>query len=266
MNDPKLRETVLITGASSGIGLELAKLFAGGGRDLVLVARSKDKLDGLAKELTARHGVTVRVLVYDLSIVENCRLVHDELKRERVRVDVLVNNAGFGGYGDFWSTDLAHETRMMNLNMVSLVHLTKWFLPDMIQNGRGAVLNVASTAAFQPGPLMSIYYATKSFVLSFSEALSNETRGTGVTVTALCPGPTNTNFREAAGMKKSMLFSKHLNVSVETVARAGYEGLKQGKTIVIPGFKNRLIVQLLRVFPRNFVTNSVRKVQEARRD
>ncbi len=266
MSDQKPRKTVLITGASSGIGLELAKLFAEGGHDLVLVARSKEKLESLASELSVRHGISAKVMVQDLAVVENCRHLYDALKRQGVRVDVLVNNAGFGGYGDFRGTDLEHETRMMNLNMVSLVHLTKLFLADMIQNGRGAVLNVASTAAFQPGPLMSIYYATKSFVLSFSEALSNETRGTGVTVTALCPGPTNTNFREAAGMKKSMLFSKHLNVSVETVARAGYEGLKRGRTIVIPGFKNRLIVQLLRVFPRNFVTNSVRKVQEARRD
>ncbi len=264
--EKKQRQTALITGASSGIGLELAKLFAEDGHDLVLVARSKEKLEHLAAGLSSRHGISVKVIVRDLSVIENCSRVHEELKREGLRVDVLVNNAGFGGYGDFWTTDLEHETRMMNLNMVSLVHLTKLFLTDMIQKGRGSVLNVASVAAFQPGPLMAIYYASKAFVLSFTEALANETRGTGVTVTALCPGPTHTGFREAAGMKKSMLFSSQLNVPVVAVARAGYEGMKRGRTIVIPGFKNRLLVQLLRVFPRSFVTKSVRKMQEGRRD
>ena len=259
-------QTALITGASSGIGLALAEIFAANGYHLVLVARTRDKLEEIARDLKQRFGISVKVMAHDLSAAENCQKIYDDLSRQSTRVDVLVNNAGAGTWGDFWRTDLDAEMRNMNLNMTSLVYLTKLFLKDMIKNRRGKILNVASTAAFQPGPLMAIYYATKAFVLSFSEAISNETRGTGVTVTALCPGPTATNFRDAAGMKKSMLFSKHLNLSAEVVARAGYEGMKRGKVIVVPGFKNRFIIQALRLAPRSFVRNAVRKMQEARRD
>ena len=262
----KLYQTVLITGASGGIGLELAKLFAADGYHLILVARSKQKLEEIAADFSKRFGVSTKVISKDLSRVESCREIYEELSREKICVDVLVNNAGFGGYGDFCTTDLEHETRMIHLNIVSLVHLTKLFLKDMIQNKQGRVLNVASTAAFQPGPLMSIYYATKAFVLSFSEAITNELEGTGVTVTTLCPGPTETNFRTAAGMQKSMLFSKHLNMPSSEVARLGYEGMKRGEVIVIPGFKNRLIVQLVRIAPRSYIRKMIRKVQEARRN
>ncbi len=266
MNSPnKSTSTVLVTGASGGIGLEIAKLFAADGYSLVLVARSKDKLEEVARDLKRCFGVEVKLIFQDLSVVENCRKVYEEITRDGIRVDVLVNNAGAGTWGDFWKTDLEIEMQNMRLNMLSLVYLTKLFLKDMIQNQRGKILNVASTAAFQPGPLMAVYYASKAFVLSFSEALSNETRATGVTVTALCPGPTDTNFRAAAGMQKSMLFSKHLNLPASEVARAGYEGMKRGKAIVVPGFKNRLVIQLLRIAPRGFVRNAVRKMQEARR-
>ncbi len=260
------KETVLITGASSGIGFELAKIFAHEKYDLVLVARSKDKLHQIAADLEKNHSTKVIVIESDLSIVDHCRQVYEELLRRGIQVDILVNNAGFGGYGNFWETDLESERQMIRLNVESLVCLTKLFLKDMIKNRRGTILNVASTAAFQPGPLMAIYYATKAFVLSFSEAIAEEARGTGVMVTALCPGPTETNFRAAAGMKKSMLFSKHLNMSAEEVAWIGFEGMKRGKAVVVPGFKNRLIIQLLRVSPRGFVRNAVRKMQEARRN
>ena len=259
-------KTALITGASGGIGLELAKLFAADGYSLVLVARSKDKLEEVSRDLKSHFGISVKNIVKDLSVVENCREVHEEISREGIRIDVLVNNAGAGTWGDFWKTELEAEMQNMRLNMLSLVYLTKLFLKDMIQNRHGKILNVASTAAFQPGPLMAVYYASKAFVLSFSEALSNETRGTGVTITALCPGPTDTNFRAAAGMQKSMLFSKHLNLPAAQVARAGYEGMKRGKVIVVPGFKNRLVIQLLRVSPRGFIRKAVRKMQEARRN
>ena len=259
------QKTVLITGASGGIGLELARLFAADGHDLVLVARSAEGLERARRELESKFKISVTAISKDLSDTQACRRLYDKVTGLGLRVETLVNNAGSGAYGDFWTTDLDAEIRMMNLNMVSLVHLTKLFLKDMIPTRRGRILNVASTAAFQPGPLMAVYYATKAFVLSFSEALANETRGAGITVTALCPGPTDTNFRAAAGMKKSMLFSRHLNLPPGEVARAGYEGMKRGKTIVIPGFKNRLIVQLLRVVPRELVTRMVRKAQEARR-
>lgn len=256
----------LVTGASGGIGLELAKLFAADRHDLVLVARSTDKLEAIAREFSAKHGIRARVFTADLSDPSACDRLYEAVRAEGLVVDTLVNNAGFGGYGDFWQTDLEHETRMMNLNVVSLVRLTKLFLRDMVRERRGRVLNVASTAAFQPGPLMAIYYATKAFVLSFSEAIADEARGTGVTVTALCPGPTDTGFRAAAGMKKSMLFSKHLNLPAGIVARQGYDGMKKGKTIVIPGFRNRLVATLVRFAPRKNVVRAVRKVQEARRE
>ncbi len=257
--------TALITGGSGGIGLELAKLFAADGYSLILVSRTKDALEKIAEDFRKQYGITVKTIAKDLSRVESCREIYDQTVREGLRIDVLVNNAGAGTWGEFYATDLGRETEIMNLNVVSLVHLTKLFLKDMIQNRQGKILNVASTAAFQAGPLMAVYYASKAFVLSFSEAIANETRGTGVSVSALCPGPTDTNFRAAAGMKKSMLFSRHLNLPSEAVARAGYEGMKRGKEIVIPGFKNRLVVQMLRVMPRKFVVNSVRKMQEARR-
>lgn len=260
-----MRQTVLITGASGGIGLELAKLFAADRHDLVLVARSSEKLHEIAAQFSKDYGVQVRVIVKDLSAVSSCLEVYEELKREKIEVHTLVNNAGVGGYGDFWQTDWPKERQIIDLNISSLVYLTKLFLKDMMGRREGKILNVASTAAFQPGPLMSIYYATKAFVLSFTEALAEELRGTGITVSALCPGPTETGFREAAGMKKSMLLSKSLTMDALSVAQAGYEGLKRGKRIVVPGFKNRLIIQMLRVMPRFFVTRTVRRMQEARR-
>ena len=260
------KQTVLITGASLGIGLELAKLFAADHFDLVLVSRTEKALNVLAADLENKHGITAKVIAKDLSRVESCRELYDECVRAGIRVDILVNNAGFGGWGHYWETDLESETRMMNLNMVSLAQLTKMFLKGMVERRRGKILNMASTAAFQPGPLMAIYYATKAFVLSFSEAISNELEGTGVTVTALCPGPTETNFRNAAGMKKSMLFSKHLNMDPASVARTGYEDLMKGKVVSIPGLKNRMVAQLVRFSPRSVVRTSVRKMQEARKE
>ena len=256
----------MITGASHGIGLEFTKLFAADGFDLVLVSRSEKALNVLAADLQNKHGVTTKVIAKDLSRVESCREVYDECVRSGIRVDILVNNAGFGGWGNYWETDLESETRMMNLNMISLAQLTKLFLNGMVERRRGKILNVASTAAFQPGPLMAVYYATKAFVLSFSEAIATELEGTGVTVTALCPGPTETNFRNAAGMKKSMLFSKHLNMDPVSVAQTGYQDLMKGKVISIPGLKNRVVAQLVRFSPRSVVRASVRKMQEARKE
>lgn len=256
--------TALITGASSGIGLELAKLFAADGHDLVLVARSTDALKDLAADLEKRHRVRVTVIPKDLSRIESCREIYEECREAGLRISFLVNNAGFGGWGPFWKTDFGRETEMMNLNMISLATLTKFFLKDMVEANEGKIFNVASTAAFQPGPLMAVYYATKAFVLSFSEALAEELKETRVTVTALCPGPTDTNFKNAAGMEKSMLFSKHLKMDVGSVAKAGYEGMKAGKVIVVPGFKNSAIAKIVRLIPRSLVRASVRKMQEAR--
>jgi uncharacterized protein len=255
--------TALVTGASGGIGEELARLFAADGHDLVLVARSGDKLARLAVELEARHGVSARVAAADLARPDSPRELFEGLRGAGVSVDALVNNAGFGSYGLFAETDLKSELDMLQVNVVALTHLTKLFLPAMLARGRGYVMNVASTAAFQPGPLMAVYYASKAYVLSFSEALSNECEGTGVRVSALCPGPTETGFVAAAGMGDSKLFDRAV-MDARTVAEAGYRGLLAGRAVVIPGFRNNLLARTVGLMPRGLVTKVVRGIQEKR--
>jgi uncharacterized protein len=259
------RQTALITGASGGIGLELARLFAAGGYDLVLVARSTAKLEELAGELR-KHGGAVRVLAKDLAKPESPEEVFRELEAAGVAVDVLVNNAGFATYGPFVEIDFGRELKELQLNVVTLTHLTKKLLPGMLARRRGGVLNLASTAGFQPGPLMAVYYATKAYVISFSEALAEELSGTGVAVSVLCPGPTATGFQRRAGMEASKLFSGMLQVAdAAAVARAGYEGFRAGKRIVIPGLINKVGVQSIRVSPRALATRLVKRMQERRR-
>jgi uncharacterized protein len=262
-SEPARRQTALVTGASGGIGLELARLFAADGYDLVLVARSRDKLNEIGEELSARFDISARALASDLSRAEAPKEIFDELAASNVAVDVLVNNAGFGSYGLFAESDERTQIEMLQVNVVALTRLTRLFLPAMIERGRGRVMNVASTAAFQPGPLMAVYYATKAFVLSFSEAVANELAGTNVTVTALCPGPTETGFGAAAGMEKSKLFEANV-MDARTVAVAGYKGMKEGKTIVIPGLRNRVMARAVSFAPRGLVTKVVRRVQETR--
>ena len=261
MNEGKM--TALVTGASGGIGEELARLFAADGHDLVLVARSRDKLARLAEELAGRHGVAARVLAADLARPETPREIFDGLQGEGVPVDALVNNAGFGSYGLFAETDLKKELELLQVNVVALTHLTKLFLGGMLGRRRGYVMNVASTAAFQPGPLMAVYYASKAYVLSFSEALANECEGTGVRVSALCPGPTETGFVAAAGMQQSKLFERGAMTARE-VAEAGYRGMLAGKAVVIPGFRNALLARAVGLAPRRLVTKAVRGIQERR--
>jgi short-subunit dehydrogenase len=259
------RQTALITGASGGIGLELARLFAAGGYDLVLVARSADKLEELAGELR-KHGGAVRVLAKDLARPESPEEVFRELEAAGIAADVLVNNAGFATYGAFVEIDLGRELEELQLNVVTLTHLTKKLLPGMLARRRGGVLNVASTAGFQPGPLMAVYYATKAYVISFSEALAEELSSTGVAVSVLCPGPTATGFQRRAGMEASKLFSGVLQVAdAAAVARAGYDGFRAGKRIVIPGLINKVGVQSIRISPRALATRMVKRMQEHRR-
>ena len=255
--------TALVTGASGGIGEELARLFAADGHDLVLVARSEEKLRRLAEELGAKHNVSARVVASDLSRADAPQEIFEELEGEGVRVDALVNNAGIGSYGLFAETDLGQELELLQINVVALTHLTKLFLPAMLARRRGYVCNVASTAAFQPGPLMAVYYASKAYVLSLSEALANECEGTGVTVSALCPGPTETGFVAAAGMQESKLFDRGA-MTARAVAEAGYRGLLAGKTIVIPGARNALVARVVGMMPRKLVTKVVRGIQERR--
>ncbi len=254
--------TALITGASSGIGYELSKLFAGDRYNLVLVARSESKLQQIASELTEQFGVRVKVVAKDLSSPTSPKEIWQELQIESITVDVLVNNAGFATYGLFTEAELEPELNMMQLNMVTLTHLTKLFLPEMLARQTGKILNVASTAAFQPGPLMAVYYATKAYVLSFSEALANELQGTGVSVSALCPGPTASGFQAKANMENSKLVKNKQIMDANKVASIGYHGLMNNQTVVIPGYQNKLLALVIRFIPRNLVTKIVRNMQE----
>jgi short-subunit dehydrogenase len=256
-------KTALITGASSGIGLELAHLFARDGYRLVLVARNRGALRELGDDLQSRYNVTVRISPKDLAHPAAPSELYQELQEAGIVLDVLVNNAGFGGGGAFLSTDWNNEAEMMQVNMVALTHLTKLFLPQ-IRAREGKLLNVASVAAFMAGPFMAVYYASKAYVLHFTEALAEELRGTGVTVTCLCPGPVKTNFQRRAHISDTQLANNSLLVDVREVARAAYEGMKQGKRVVIPGWKNRFGVQMLRLSPREMVTKVVRKIQESK--
>ena len=259
-----MAEVALITGASGGIGENLARLVAGGRRDVVLVARSQDKLEALAGELTRGHGVSATVIAADLSAPDGADRVVSTLIDRRLTIDMLINNAGVGAFGPFAERDASELLRLVQLNVVTLTMLTRHLLPGMVARRRGRILNVASTAAFQPGPLMAAYYASKAYVLSLSEALSDETRGTGVTVTCLCPGPTRTGFQSRAGMERSRLLSVSTVMDSADVARAGYEAMLAGRALVVPGLFNKLGMQMLRIAPRALVPRIVRAMQAER--
>ena len=247
--------TALITGASSGIGLEMARLMAADKVDLVLVARSEDKLQTLADELKSRHNVAVDVIAADLSALDSAQQVVDALGGKPV--DYLINNAGFGDFGAFLDRDWAKLNEMIQLNMTSLTQLTHLLLPSMVERGSGRILNVASTAAFQPGPWMAVYYATKAYVLSFSDALSYELRKTGVSVTTLCPGATTSGFQALAEMENSKLVrGKKLPSSAE-VAAFGYKKMLAGKGVTIHGLLNWLMAQSVRITPRAMILRVV---------
>lgn len=243
----------LVTGASTGIGREIARLFAADGHDLVLVARSEAPLRAFGDELHQRHGVHITSIAEDLSIDGAAQRVQRVVQDEAITVSHVVNNAGVGLYGEFASSDLEADLRLIHLNISSLVALTHLLLPQMLRARRGRILNVASTAAFLPGPLMAVYYASKAFVLSFSEALRDELRQSGVTVSVLCPGPTDTEFQQRAGLQTSKLM-RGVVMDAESVARAGYRGMMRGKSVIIPGAGNRIVPPFVRLFPRRFVT------------
>jgi short-subunit dehydrogenase len=262
MIEPGLRRPALVTGASSGIGLELAKLLAADSHDLVLVARREAELEALALKLEQEFGTRSRVVVTDLSQPGAATVLARLLSDAGIELEILINNAGFGVHGSFATTDLQAELHMIQVNIVALTELSKHVIPGMVARGRGRVMNVASTAAFQPGPLMAVYYASKAYVLSFSEALAVELEGTGVTVTALCPGPTESGFQAAAGIGKSKL-SGALPSSAE-VAACGMRALERGTTVAIAGRRNWWLVQSVRLLPRKFVARMVRRIQSAR--
>jgi short-subunit dehydrogenase len=257
------RRTALITGASGGIGYELAKLFANDRHDLVLVARSSGKLEQFADELQRQFGVSAKGLALDLATSRAPQALFDQLQREGIAVDILVNNAGYGKLGEFAEIPVEENLGQIQLNVTALTHLTRLFLGPMLERRSGRILNVASTAGFQPGPLMAVYYATKAYVISLSEALANELAGKGVTVTCLCPGATETGFASRAGNDRSRLFEQFGPMDAKTVALKGYHALMAGKTLVIPGLKNWLLMESLRVSPRKLVTAVSRRLLDS---
>ena len=255
------RPLALVTGASSGIGRELADILAREGHDLVLVARREPELTDLARELKEAHGADSRVITADLSAPDAATQLVESLGAT-TPVDVLINNAGFGGAGAFSERDRDEELRMIAVNVTALTDLTRLLVPGMVSRGRGRILNVASTAAFQPGPFMAVYYATKAYVLSFSEALAEELSGTGVTVTCLCPGVTETGFQKVAGVEDIPLTKGPLSMSARTVAESAYKGMAKGRRLVIPGVHNKVGVQSLRLSPRALVLKLVRRLHQ----
>lgn len=257
-----MKKVALITGASSGIGKELAKIHASKGGDMVIVARSKDKLETLKKELEAKHGAKVKIIAKDLGEAEAPKEIYDELFNEGVKVEYLINNAGFGGRGKFHEREWEKDLAMINLNVTALTALTRLFLPDMVARNRGKILNVSSTASLMPGPLQAVYYATKAYVTFFSNAIAEELYDTKITVTALLPGATATEFGRISGMDKTSGFSK--TADAHTVAFDGYNGMLKGKLDVISGLttSQKLMTAMVPFTPKKMILKQIRKMQE----
>jgi len=250
----------LITGASSGIGAELARLCAGDGYSVILVARRADRLAELAENLAREYRVQARVIALDLAEATACEALHDQTHGDKV--EILINNAGFGLRGPYAETDWEAESRMVQVNMTALAHLTKLFVKDMLRRGSGRILNVGSTAAFVPGPFMAMYYASKAFVVSLSLSIANELQGSGVSVTVLCPGPTRTEFDQAAGVGDSNLFKGPV-MSAAAVAREGYAAMMAGKPELIAGARNRWMILLTRLAPRTMLARFTRRLNSS---
>ena len=259
-----MAKTVLITGASSGFGAQFAKLFAKDGYNLVLTARSTDKLNAIKHTLEGEYGVDITVITKDLSRPDAADEIFAFTQHSGIDIDVLVNNAGFGILGRFADSDKAKQQELINLNILSLTKLCHLYLPHMIKQGWGRILNVASIASFAPGPLMATYYASKAYVLSFSDALATELKGTGVTVTALCPGPVNTGFADAAGFKNNIMFSGKSDGKAQQVSRYGYNAMNKGKTIALPDIMCRLGAFGVRLAPRAVAKQFIYKMQSSR--
>jgi short-subunit dehydrogenase len=252
---------VLITGASGGIGYELAKLFARDHHNLVLVARSGDKLAQIAGELRTQN-ITVRTVALDLTQPPAPKFLFDQLQSEDIAIGILINNAGFGAFGEFAQMSNEEIFGQIQLNIIALTELTRLFLPPMLARRSGRLMNVASTAGFQAGPLMAVYYATKAYVISFSEAIANEVRNSGVTVTCFCPGATHTGFAKRAGNDKSRLFKQLGAMNVDKVALDGYRAVIEGRGLAISGVHNWIVVQSTRFAPRKLVTAISRWISE----
>lgn len=260
------RPTALITGASGGIGEAIARQLAARHTDLILVARREDRLQALAATLSAQHGVQASVIALDLASPDATETLEREVRARGLSVDFLVNNAGFADYGEFHTLDRARQLAMIQVNVTVLTDLTHRFLPDMVTRGRGRVLNIASTAAFMPGPLMAVYYATKAYVLSFSEAVNEELRGSGVHVTAACPGPVATGFQAAAQMEGSRLIASDAGQRVimtpDAVAAEAIDAMLRGQPVRVIGLLNRVQTFLPRLVPRGVLPRIVKQAQD----
>lgn len=262
MQPPRTNKTALITGASSGIGRDLATVFAREGYDLIITARREERLQTIKKELESRFNCTINVFACDLAEVESPEKLYRFVNDASLTISVLVNNAGIGDFGLFSDSDWQKIAIMLNLNITSLTHLTHLFLPDLMRQEKAYIMNVASTAAFQPGPLMSVYYATKHYVLAFSEAIANELSSTGVVVSALCPGPTASEFQEVSNMEKSKLFELFPVASSADVAEFGYRALMKEKQVAIYGFLNKVGAKITPLLPKKWVTSAVRIIMD----
>ncbi len=248
-----MNKTVLITGASSGIGLEFAQIFASKGDNLVLIARRKDLLEDFERKMKKKYGIIIHIISKDLSKQNAVHEIYHELSEKKIHVDYLINNAGFGDYGLLAHSDVEKQIQMINVNVLALTLLTRLLLPAMIKAKYGKVLNVASTAAFQPGPTMSVYFASKAYVLSFSEAIAHEVKNSGVSVTVLCPGATKTEFKDVADLGRSLLFKWNKVATAKDVAKFGYKRMMKGHTVVIHGLLNNILAQSVRFVPRKLV-------------
>ena len=257
-----MENTALVTGASGGIGREIARVHAERGGDLIVVARSPEALRDLKQELEEAHGVTVVVFEKDLSLPDAPREIFETVEEKGIEVNILVNNAGFGDLAPYYRSNWEKQAAMIAVNVSALSGLTNLFLPGMVERGRGKILNVASTAAFYPGPFMSVYYASKNYVLPFSAALAEELRGSGITVTTLCPGPTETGFQERAGNENTMLMKRLALMSPRRVAEYGYRMMERGKLVAVPGFINKVSAVIPRFLPRRAALRFVRKQHE----
>jgi uncharacterized protein len=257
------RPLALVTGASGGIGEELARELAKNGHDLVLVARSEGRLRTVASELASAHSISAHIITADLGVPGAGHALATEIAARGFSIDVLVNNAGFADFGDMWKADANKLDSMILLNMATLTELMHDLLPAMVQRKHGRIMNVASTAAFFPGPLMAVYYATKAYVLSLSEGVNEELKGTGVTVTALCPGPTESGFQTAAAMEDSKLVKGRKIMTAEKVAQLGVAAMLQGKPVIVTGLKNKFMVQTPKFTPRRLIPGIVKRAQAA---
>ncbi|MEM8928268.1 MAG: SDR family oxidoreductase [Bacteroidota bacterium] len=257
-----MKKVALITGASSGIGKELARIHAERGGNLVLVARSKGKLEALKSELEEKYSIDVKVFAKDLTDPQAAKLIYDEIIAAGIQVDYLINNAGFGGHGKFHERPWEQDLSMINLNITALTALTRFFLPGMVERNEGKILNTSSTASFMPGPLQAVYFATKAYVTFFSNAIAEELHDTHITVTNLMPGATETEFAKTSGMDKTNLFEK--TVTARSVAEDGYEGMISGKLDVVSGLttSQKMMMKMIPFTPKRMLLKQVRLMQE----